>query len=269
MKALFVQKVLYVLLIAASVGFYIFDILVNHTNPTENIFRVVLVVVCCIIGMFRSNQRGRTSLSFYETQYANELRDAFVSDKKDRKKLICAARFYNEDKPDKAIRLLNELKSKCRRQNDFYAVGLFTGLCFTEMQLYENAINEYQQLLTRRLENGTIYNNLGHIYGRLGKKEDAMNYYNRAISRYPENESAYVNVANLYFADKEFDKAIEYADKALQINCKQLQAANLMAIVYALKGDKENGDKFFHLAKSCGSDPKELKKAIEYFKTQP
>lgn len=266
MKALFLQKLLYVLLILVSVGFYIFDVAVNNTSPTENIFKVVLVVVCSILGMFRSNQRGRASLSVYERQYSNELKEAFASDKKDRQKLVSATRYYNENKIDKALRLLDELKVKCRRPDDFFAVGLFSGLCFTDLQLYENAIDEYEQLLSRRLENGTIYNNLGHIYGRMGKKEEAVKYYNQAISRYPENETAYVNMANMYFADNEFDKAIEFANKALQINSKQQQAANLLAIVYAMKEDKVNGDKYFHLAKTCGSDPTELKKAIDYYK---
>lgn len=266
MKVLLIQRIIYVLLILASVGFYIYDIVANHTKPSENIAKVVIVVALCLIRMFRSHPRGRRgSLEFYETQFSNELRDAFISDGWERKQLIRAVRFYNEEKLEEATDILMGLKSKCNTQDDYYAVDLFLGLCFTDMQLYEEAINVYKQLLFHGLANGTIYNNLGHVYGRLGKKEEAMNYYNKVISDYPENESAYINVANLYFEEREFESAIEFANKALEINSKQGKAANLLAIIYALQEDKNNAEKYFHKAVSCGSDSKELKNAIDFY----
>ena len=45
------------------------------------------------------------------------------------------------------------------------------------------------------------------------------------------------------------------------------QASALLAITYALLADKEQAEKYFHIAISSGRDPKELKEAIDYYKT--
>lgn len=267
MKSQKIQRILYILLILFCVGFYIFDIVVNHVDPMENLTKFVLIIACCVIGILRGNRsRGRASLSFYEQSYAKELGNAFGSSKKERKQLLCAVRFYNENNFKKAAKMLISLKNACKYPDDYSAVGLFLALCFTDMHLYEEAINEYQQLLSQRLETGRIYNNLGNIYSRVGRKKDAMENYEKSVVLSPDNEFTYVNIANMHFEDKNFESAITYALKALDINSKQKQAANLLAIVYALQEDKENADKYFHVAKCSGSNPSELKDAIDFYK---
>lgn len=268
MKARKIQIVLYVLLILFCVGFYIFDIMVNHTDPSDHLMKFILVIAACIIGILRSGRsQRRASLSVYEKSYAKELRNAFSTEEKTRKELLLAVRLYDENKLGKALKSLTVLKSKCKRSDDYFAVGLFMALCFTDMHLYQEAINEYQQIITRQLETSTIYNNLGHIHSRLGKKKEAMEYYKQSLELSDENEFTYVNIANMYFSEKEFEPAISYALKALDINCKLKQAANLLAIIYSLQEDNENADKYFHMAISAGSNPSELKNAINYYKT--
>lgn len=267
MKVKIIQRVLYILLMLFCVGFYIYDVAVNHADPTKNLSKFVLVVACCIIGIMRGEMtRKRADLSFYEKGYAKELGNAFISDEKNRKELLMATRYYDENKLNKAVKVLEKLKANCRQSDDFYAVGLFLALSLTDMKLYDAAIKEYEELLALRLETSTIYNNLGQIYSAIGKRQDAISCYEKSIALSPEYEFAYVNTANLYFAEKDFDSAIENALKALEINSKQKAAANLLAIVYALREDKENADKYYHIAIANGSAPTELKNAIEYYR---
>jgi tetratricopeptide (TPR) repeat protein len=136
------------------------------------------------------------------------------------------------------------------------------------MNFYQEAINEYEQIIARRLETCTIYNNLGLIYSKLGKKQRAMECYETALELSPEHEYTYNNIANLYFYEKDFESAITNALKALEINCKFRQAADLLAIIYTLLDDKENADKYFHIAISSGSNPNSLKYAIEHYKQE-
>jgi len=270
MKARIIQRILYIILIIACIGLYIFEVVVNKAEPTANLSRFVIIVICCIIGLLRSGNPQKVSirkkLSIYEESFAKEIGNAFSHEEKNRKKLLRAIRYYDEDKLKQAANLLIDLKKDCRSSDDYYAVELFLALTFTEMQYYEEAIYEYQQIIERRLETGTVYNNLGHVYARIGKAKDAMFCYEKALVLNPNSEYAHINVANAYFYEKDFDTAISYAQKALDINSKLRQASSLLAIIYALQEDKENADKYFHLAISNGQNPKDLKDAIAYYK---
>ena len=42
----------------------------------------------------------------------------------------------------------------------------------------------------------------------------------------------------------------------------------MLAITYALKGDEENKEKYFHLAITNGEPPENLNRAIEYYLSQ-
>lgn len=130
-----------------------------------------------------------------------------------------------------------DLKNKCKRSDDFFAVGLFLALNFTDMHLYEEALHEYDQILSRGMENSTVYNNMGHIYLHMGKKKEAIRFFEKSLALSEDNAFVYVNLANLHFEEKELDKAIDYANKALEIDSKMKQAASLLAIVYAMKND--------------------------------
>lgn len=268
MKGRKIQIILYVLIILFGVGIYVYDIIVNHTNPSDNLVKFLLVIIACVIGILRGSRTARTSLSVYEKSYEKELRSAFSYDEKKRRELLCAVRFYNEGKLEKAAKEFINLKSHCKRSDDYFAVGLFLALCFTDMYLYQEAIHEYRQIIARQLETSTIYNNLGHIHDKLGKKKEAIEYFEKSLELSSDNAYTYVNIANMYFAEKEFEPAVLYALKALEINSKLKQAANLLAITYSLQGDKENAEKYFHVAISAGSNPSELKNAINYYKEE-
>ena len=269
MKARKVQVILYVILILVCVGIYLYSVLVNKTDPTAHLYKFVLVVAGCVIGILRGNvSQRRASLSVYEKSFQKDIRDAFSWDEKSRKTLLQALRLYNENKYTKAVKTLMKLKVKCRRPDDYYAVGLFLALCFTDMYCYQEAILEYEQILTRRLETSTICNNLGLIYYKLGKNQEAMNCYEQALELSDEHEYTYSNIANLYFAEKDFESAIFHALKALDINNMFRQAADLLAIIYTLIDDKENADKYFHIAITSGTHPDKLKSAINYYKSE-
>lgn len=266
MEAKKLQRLLYVLIILFCVGFYIYNVRTNGSDSGYNLIRLILLVAVCVTGMLRAGQPRRASLAFYEKSYANELRNAFSYDKKSRTMLIKAFRFYNEEKFSHAVKILTKLKDICQQPDDYFSVGLCLALCFTDMNLNENALKEYELLLSRRLETSTIYNNIGLIYARLGQKSESIKYYEKSLTLSSENAYAYVNIANMYFEEYDLDMAIPYAKKALNINSNLKQATSLLAIIYALKEDKENADRYFHMAISNGSEPNELKNAIQYYK---
>lgn len=261
-------RALLILLIVAIVAFYVYDLAVNKTEPTEHLFRTLSIVFLCLAGLVRTfGGRKRRSLDYYDAQYPDILKEAFVSQPLWRKKLLCAVRLYNEDNYDKAVKYLTDLKPRCQYAQDHYAVNLFAALCFTDMGLYQQAETVYQQLVNMEIANSRVFSNLGHVQMQMGEYQKALRNYEYALDYDRDNAFAYNNIAQAHFRMHEFEEAIPYALKALEKKPNMHQASSLLATVYTLLGDRENSEKYFHIAISSGRDPKELKESIEYFRS--
>ena len=257
-----------ILLAATVIGFYVFDIVANDADPTENLLEIlgmVLTVLAAIIGIFYK-KGGRKTLRFYELRYKENIKDAFINAPDYRKKLLSAIRYYNENKYKKAAKILRQLMSECSARDDYEAVGVFLALIFTDMKLYGEAVPIYEKLIDMGIVSSTIYCNLGYIYSDMGKYDEAVSCYTLAMQYDPKDVAVYNNFANMYFRNHDFDNAKIYAQQALTINQKFGSSISLLAIIYSLEGDTANTDKYFHMAVSSGRSPGELKEAIEYYK---
>ena len=264
--------VLLIVLIIASVAFYVADLIVNNTPATRNLFKAMVAVFICLGALVRHFQRGqstekRKSLEYYDSLYHSHINDAFADQPVYKKKLLVAIRLYNEDKYDKAMKYLLDLRSVSRTREDIYAVGLFTGLTLTDMECYSDAITVYNCLVEMEITSSTVYGNLGNIHLKLGNHHDAITYIRLAIQNDENNPAPYNNLAKLYFEISDFENAKIYAQKALELNHKMYQASTLLAIIYTMEGDKRNADKYSHMAISSGRHPAELKEIIEYYMT--
>ena len=253
-------------LILASVGLFVADLIINNTPPTENLFKALGAVFICSAALVRLwYNKGRRSLTFYESAYQEHIKDAFSERPFYRKKLLYAIRLHNENNCDKALKYLLELKPLAQTQEDIYAVGLFTGLTLTKAECYNEAIHVYQSMISMDVTSATVYGNLGNIYLTLGNRQDAISYIRLAIQNDESNPAPYNNLASLYFETSDFENAKIYAEKALQINHKMYQASTLLAIMYTMEGDSANAEKYSHMAIAGGRDPAELKKIIAYY----
>ena len=258
-----------IVLIIASVGFYVADIVLNGTPPTKNVFKALTAVFICLGSLIRLlNKKGRKSLKYYESQYSEHIRQAFASSPFYRRKLLCAIRLYNEDNFGKALKYLVQLKPVCKEKEDLYAVGLFTGIVFTDMGFTDDAIAVYNALIDMRIASSTVYGNLGSIYSGRGDYDDAISALRSAIRCDENNPAPYNNLAKLYFDTYDFENAEWFALKALDINHKFRQSASLLAIIYSLNGDKEKARKYIHIAVSSGQDPVGLQKAIKHYQAE-
>ena len=259
--------ILVILLLCANIGFYLYEVIVQQIPPTENLLRTIGIFCVGLSTIFKLYKpRKRNAIQYYELQYTDILDKAFEDRKKLYKKLLCAIRLYNEDRITKAIRSLRKLTPKCEKPKDFYAVYLFTALCYTDIGLYDMAEDIYQKMKYKNVADSRVYSNLGSVQRNAGRLEDAIRSFSYALSLDRTNANAYNNLAQAYFKNYELDLAEEYALKTLDVNAKMHQASALLSIIYALKDDRENYDKYFHIAVSSGRDPKELRESIQYFK---
>ena len=258
--------IILILLIIATLGFYIADLIINNTLPTKNLFRTLAIVFASLASIIRLwSNKGRINLASYESAYQKHIKTAFEDRPFYKKKLLCAIRLYDEGKCDKAIKYLLDLKSVSQTRDDIYAVGLITGLALTDAECYNEAIHVYNSLIEMDITSSTIYGNLGNIHLTLGNRQDAISYIRLAIQNDDNNPAPYNNLASLYFETSDFENAKIYAEKALQINHKMYQASTLLAIIYTLEGDKANADKYSHMAIAGGRSATELNKIIAHY----
>ncbi len=258
-------KILLVLTMVGMAAFYLYDIFANGTPPMRHIFRTLAVEFLCLANLLRAGH-PRMNLKFYAAQYQDILEHAFADQPFWKNKLLCAVRLYNEENYPKALKYLADLKGRCRAGEDHYAVNLFAALTLTDMGLYEQAQKLYQALINMELATSQVYSNLGQVQNAMGEREKALRSYEYALDYDRDNAYAYNNIAQAHFQMHNLSEAIPYAEKALEINPKLHQASALLAITYHLLDDKENGEKYFHIAISSGRDPKELKEAIEFYR---
>lgn len=259
-------RLIFVLLMIAIIALYVVDIVYNQVSPTKNLFRTISIFCICIVGLLKTRGSGRRSLDFYDTQYSEILKDAFVTQPFYRRKLLCAVRLYNENNIRKAIKYITDLKPLCQTGADHYAVNLFTALCFTDVGQYEPAERVYQQLINMSLQDSRIYSNMGQVQMKAGHAQKALQSYEHALEYDRNNAFAYNNIAQAHFQLYEFDKAIPFAEKALEINPKMHQAAALLAVIYSLENNQAKADKYFHIYVCAGKNPEKLRDTIKFYK---
>ena len=258
--------VLIVLMIVGIIGFYLYDVIYNHTNITEHLFRTLAVVFALLGTLVRLIAgKGRKSLDIYEKHYQKELGAAFYDRPLLRKKLLCACRLYNENKYGKALKYLYQLLQEAGSRNDGIPVLLFIALCYDDAGAPAEAIKAYLAILEQEDTNPQVHSNLGALYIKKGDFEAALYHYNKSIQYDSENYYAYVNRANYYFRMDEMNLAVEDAQKALSIKNNGAEAASLLTIIYALQEDEENKKKYYHMAITSGKNPDDLNAAIAYF----
>jgi len=101
-------------------------------------------------------------------------------------------------------------------------------------------------LTTKALSINTYDASANYYYGianeRLGKLTDAKDGFDIAAESVAYRSAAYTELSKLYFKEKQFEKSIEYAEKSLLNNQNNLEALQLLAVIYRVKNNtgKEN-----------------------------
>ena len=246
----------FVLLIVASIGIYVYDIVANGTPCTKNLFKVAIVVVSfgASIAKLLAGGSSRTPLSFYEKHYTKELDGVFVRDPKSRKKLLEAIRLFNENKHSKAIASFEKLKALRPSRRDLGVVCLFSALCYESWGLTDEAIREYDQALANDPQNTTVLSNLGILYTQKSDFVKAEDCYKKAIEANPNNHFAINNLAQLYYREGEYEGAVEYSLNALKICPNFKPSASLLAVIYGGYGYEKEYAKYLKIAIQEGAD---------------
>ncbi|MBN1782276.1 tetratricopeptide repeat protein [bacterium] len=118
-----------------------------------------------------------------------------------------------------------------------YAGGhYYRGKAYYAMKAFENALEDYQWLLTAYPEWWEVYHLRGLTYGQLEKYTEALADYQVILSHAPDFLPALINRGVAHSKLGHFTEAMADYNKALSIEPDQITVHYNMACVYALQG---------------------------------
>ena len=265
-----INKILLVIYIVALILIIGLAVYVNFINKDSELItnsRLLTLGAAFVVGIVKTMNRSsrRKSLSFYKQFYAENIKDSFEDNKANLTKLLKALRFYNEDKYQKALKLLDELLPECETPNERYSVYLFKALSFEDMNQDEKAVEVYEAMMTAGIADSVVFSNALSCYNRTGEHEKAYEAAHRAIRADSNNYNAYNNLAYLYFADANYEEAAANAKKCLELKSNMLGSITLLYLIYKLEGNDAEAEIYEKLAVANGRSKKELRETLEYY----
>ena len=207
----------------------------NWTFSTDNV-KPALIIIGLFLTLVRlvSNLRPKRPLEFYESHYKEHIERAFSDSdqQKDRKTLLRALAYFGEHDMGNALKLLSELKKKCRRSDDYRTVLFFQAAAYSDSDMATKAIETYNELLSYDPYNSTAWSNLGIIHMEKGDYKAAITHFTNATKYDPKNAYAWNNLAQLYMSECEWEEVIEPATKAIELNPKMYQSYTALTAAY-------------------------------------
>ena len=250
-------------LIVGAVGLYVVQLAHNDWvfDPKNTAkFAAVLIGFGVLLTKMIYRTGGRVSVQKYDTIYRQEIGSAFSSPSQKRQKqvLLKAIADYNGNEMESAISQLSSLRNKCDTKQDHGAVLLFLALSYTDLELADDAISTYEELVKILPEHATAWSNLGKLYRRKGKFEKAIDCLERSLQLDDENAVAWNNLAQVHISANNWQKAINPAKRAIALQSNLYQAETALAIAHYALGDYENSKWYYDNAVMHGASGTKL-----------
>ncbi|PLX21440.1 MAG: hypothetical protein C0599_07840 [Salinivirgaceae bacterium] len=127
---------------------------------------------------------------------------------------------------------------------DFEAL-IDLGTCYKELELFDKAIEEFNNYLDRDTFNEMIWYQLGTLYEQLEKDKEAIDAYEFAAAIEPEYSSAYFSIALIYSKNEDYKKAIHYLEELIVHESTNMHAYFYLAESYFQIGKIDKAMTFF------------------------
>lgn len=159
---------------------------------------------------------------------------------------------YNDGDYASAIESLEtavEVGLKRYEIGDLYS---YLGHCYSELNMYGNAIDCYQTALSDGPEKVEYVVNLAIAYRRSGDNQKALELYLQALEIDPDDAELNSSLGSLFILENEPEKAVRYFDKAIEQDPSLAVAYGNGALAYALIGDFETAYDYLEKAEVRG-----------------
>lgn len=139
------------------------------------------------------------------------------------------AEAYNEKDSKKQI----ELYTKLINLDPNVAAAYFDrGYVYCNLNMYDNALNDFNKMIELNPANPDGYSNRGAVYGYLGKYQAALVDYNKAIELDPNHAASFNNRANVYLRQHKIKQAMADIQKAFEIENENAAQYDTRGCIY-------------------------------------
>lgn len=156
---------------------------------------------------------------------------------------------YAEKKYDEALK---EYQRVLTEHPDLTRLFDKIGLCYLRLNDYDNAIVYFKKMLEKEPKSQDTLINLSAIYFERGLLDEGMEYFQQLDEKTLTDPSLFYNIGVLLFNSNQIEVAIEYLSKSLAIDPNYVDALYQMGLANLNKGDldkaKESFEKVVELA---------------------
>ncbi|MBN2541322.1 tetratricopeptide repeat protein [bacterium] len=161
-----------------------------------------------------------------------------------------AAHYLESGRPDKALKLLQELEKISPFKDPGKNQTLYTNmaLCYKELEQYEKAIEYFSKYLELEGQGGwlqeVVFKHLGACYYKIGELENARLYLEKHLALKPRFLPTIIALASVSFQLGDTQDALSYLDKGSEIDPNNAQIIYNYAMFYYGLGEVEKA-RFF------------------------
>lgn len=155
---------------------------------------------------------------------------------------------YNNQEYASAIDKLTKAETEGLKRYKIGDLYTYLGHCYSELDMYENAIEYYQMALEENPDKVEYIVNLAITYRQSGDNKKAMELYLQALELEPDYAELNSSLGSLYILENNPEQAIIYFNKAIEQDSSLAVAYGNGALAYALIGDFEKADEYLEKA---------------------
>ncbi|HHT9127063.1 MAG TPA: tetratricopeptide repeat protein [Candidatus Brocadiia bacterium] len=154
-----------------------------------------------------------------------------------------------EDGVEEEAQTLPEPALDGQSNDDWYAAYHFgMGVFHQKNDEFEEAVEEYNQVIKLDPDNAEVHINLGVIYKDKGDLDKAVEEYEKALAIDPGLEVGHNNLGVVYFIKENYSEAIRHYQKAIEINPKNLESYTNLGIAYGIQKRYDEATRAFQTA---------------------
>ncbi|MDB4303984.1 O-antigen ligase family protein [Desulfosarcina sp.] len=90
-----------------------------------------------------------------------------------------------------------------------YPVAMYSGLASFSQGKFEVALENFKKSYQQHPTSISVINNLGSVYGELGKLDSCIYYHSKTLEIFPHYDFGRVNLTKSYYVDKDYKKAYQ------------------------------------------------------------
>jgi hypothetical protein len=125
---------------------------------------------------------------------------------------------------------------------------LLGSLTWKQGYMYESARTVWLDTIQKTPSSWMPYNNLGVFALQEGEFQQAVEYFEQAVSRNPESTEGHMNLCFIYKRLEKFDRAIRHAERVISLRPDWPKPYRCLSAIYTEKGESRKADEYFRAA---------------------